>query len=181
MNYRKVLVGSMMMVLTTGISFAGNGKSGYGHSDNFRNKHCTPFELHVKGGKGGVRFMHNIGNFKLVKHGIYRGKTCQTGRTTVELSRTNPNTKVVLFMNGQKYVFHRGERAHRLHKTWHRKYVNFYLPGQKQKSKQHGYASNRWNDVFRFSDKNTQSRYGHQGSHHYHNDLHRYKNGYRIW
>ena len=91
---------------------------------------CTPFELHARGGEAGIRFMHNIGNYHLVKNRVYHGRLCRDGPLTVELSKRHPDTRVILKINGGKYEFRPGEKAHRTINHWHRKYVRFHLPGK---------------------------------------------------
>ena len=91
---------------------------------------CTPFELHARGGEAGIRFMHNIGDYHRVKNRVYHGRICRDGPLTVELSKRHPDTRVILKINGARYEFRPGEKAHRTINHWHRKYVRFHLPGK---------------------------------------------------
>ena len=97
---------------------------------------CIHYQLKAKGGEAGIRFMHNIGNYHLVKGRTYHGRVCHPGPLRVELSRRHPGTKVVLKFEGKKYVFRPHEPAHRYINHWHRKYFTLGPGGH---YRHHGY------------------------------------------
>ena len=100
----------------------------YAHNE-YHSEPCVRYEMRSYGGDAGLRFMHNIGNYTLVKSGIVRGKLCHVGPTTVEISRRHPHTKVVLLIGGDRYVFRPHEPSHQYINHWHRKYVKLHPQG----------------------------------------------------
>ena len=136
---------------------------------------CVRYEIRSFGGDAGLRFMHNIGNYTLVRKGIAHGRLCYRGPTTVELSRRHPHTKVVLKIDGQRHVFRPHEPAHRYINHWHRKYVDLSFPRAYKKHKK-AYRHAHKN---KYRDRGTEQYYypGHgyrgQGYHHGYNRTHR--------
>lgn len=108
-----------------------NGSDSYydqGFSQPQRNKkHCYNFRVKAIGGLGGFRFQHNIKNFKRFKNGGYSGKICGRRHVEFELSKVQPGVKVVLKIDGKRFVYGAHSGHDRYINTWHRKYYSVRL------------------------------------------------------
>ena len=90
--------------------------------------HCADWELRTRGGKAAVRFMHNRGHYKVVRHGVKRGRVCGPRALTVELGKIDPYTRVIFRINGERHVFDYRDRPDSYINHWYRKYVRVVLP-----------------------------------------------------
>ena len=134
---------SIFLTLAVNTAFPDHGHGGksYGKKAYIgQDEHyCHRYEIATRGGKGGLRFMHNKGNYTVLRKGSRHGKICRSGYVTVELTKKNPHTHVRFMINGSAYHFAPHEPAHRYINTWHRKYVKIYLPD-------HEHSYHRYND-----------------------------------
>lgn len=90
-------------------------------------KQCVAYSVKAIGGMGGFRFQHNIKDFKRLDKNGYLGKVCGRQHVEFELSKVNPAVKVVLKINGKRFVYgaHSGHDRHI--NNWHRKYYSLSL------------------------------------------------------
>jgi len=105
----------------------------YGYDKGFsrphrkKKKQCFNFRVKAIGGKGGFRFQHNIKDFKrLDRHG-YSGKICGRRHVEFELSKVTPGVKVVMKINGKRFVYGAHSGHDRYINHWHRKYYSVRL------------------------------------------------------
>ena len=162
--------------------------SSYGYKYHNQKAACIPYELHARGGEAGIRFMHNIGNYKLVKHGVIKGRLCGTGKYTVELSKRHPYTDVILKINGHRYHFYGGEPADRYIKHWYRKYVDLHIPyydyGHRYSNGTvHGHIKKHYKPKKHYKRKRHHLKHGHgyYGYRHHKNDHYYYGHDYRSY
>ena len=123
--------------------YQGRHETGRYHGDrDYRNRHdydkgfsrpqrskkqCFNFHVKAIGGNGGFRFQHNIKDFKrLGRHG-YSGKICGHRHAEFELSKVDPGVKVVMKINGKRFVYGAHSGHDRYINTWHRKYYSVRL------------------------------------------------------
>ena len=159
-----IVAGCAAIGVFNGLVYADVGHAGKKHARNvYHGEPCVGYEVHSYGGDAGLRFMHNIGNYTLVKNGVARGKLCHAGPTTVEISRRHPHTRVVLLIGGERYVFHPHEPPHQYINHWHRKYVKLHSPGQAKAWKR--------SHKYRYRGNNDQS-HGHWRRHAHHHHRH---------
>ncbi len=83
---------------------------------------CFYYNAYTAGGQGGVRFHGKEGFYRFGKKS-HTGRVCHNGTLTMEINKTNPDTKVVVEIQGKKFVFARGEKEDAYKNTWYRKLV----------------------------------------------------------
>lgn len=83
---------------------------------------CFNFRAYTRGGNGGLRF-HGKGEFYRFGKKAETGRVCHNGSLTMEISKTDPNTNVVVEIDDNRYRFDRKEKEDALKNTWYRKFV----------------------------------------------------------
>jgi len=83
---------------------------------------CFNFKATAYGGEGGIRFEDKKSFERFGKRGS-SGRICHDGKLSLEISKTLPSTKVVVEIEGNKYVFAAQEKADVFLNNWYRKIV----------------------------------------------------------
>lgn len=83
---------------------------------------CFAYRAYTNGGQGGIRFHGKEGFHRFTKKG-HKGRICHNGTLTMEMNKTDPNTQVVVEIQGKGFVFGRGEKEDAYRNTWYRKLV----------------------------------------------------------
>ena len=83
---------------------------------------CFNFKATAYGGEGGLRFEGKKSFERFGKRGS-TGRICHDGKLKMEISKTQAATKVVVEIEGNKYIFAANEKADILLNTWYRKAV----------------------------------------------------------
>lgn len=80
---------------------------------------CFDIKAYSDGGTAGLRFSGHDG-FHRYNSKPYKARICHNGEITMEVSKKNPNTSVVVELNGHRYTFAKNEK-YTLLNTWYRK------------------------------------------------------------
>ena len=86
---------------------------------------CFDIKAYSDGGSAGLRFSGHKG-FHRYNSKPYTGRICHNGQITMEVSKKNPSTSVVVELNGQHYTFAKNEK-YTLLNTWYRKNVTLHV------------------------------------------------------
>lgn len=98
-------------------------RDGSNSSPNRRiNSDCFTFRAYTKGGQGGLRF-HGKDDFYRLSKSAQSGRICHNGALTMEINKTDPNTEVVVEIQGNRYRFARNEAHDAFKNNWYRKKV----------------------------------------------------------
>ena len=82
-----IVAGCASIGVFNGLVYADAGHAGKKHARNvYHGEPCVGYEVHSYGGDAGLRFMHNIGNYTLVKNGVARGCLLYTSPSPRDLS-----------------------------------------------------------------------------------------------
>ena len=100
---------------------------GYNRHHERRGKQCFRYKVKTTGGVGGFRFQHDIKDFKRIDKRGYSGKICGRSYVEFELSKLDPGVKVIIKIDGKRFVY-RPHSGHDRHiNNWHRKYYSLNL------------------------------------------------------
>ena len=83
---------------------------------------CFNFKATAYGGEAGLRFEGKKSFERFGKRGS-AGRICHDGKLKMEISKTQASTKVVVEIEGNKYIFSPNEKADVLLNSWYRKAV----------------------------------------------------------
>jgi len=83
---------------------------------------CFNFRAYTEGGNGGLRF-HGKNDFYRFSKKAESARICHNGPLTMEVSKTAPNTQVVVEIAGNRYIFASNEKHDALKNNWYRKFV----------------------------------------------------------
>jgi len=83
---------------------------------------CFNFKAYTRGGNGGLRF-HGKEGFHRFNKKAKSARVCHNGTLTMEINKTDPNTEVVIEIDGNRYFFARNEKHDAYRNTWYRKLV----------------------------------------------------------
>ncbi len=86
------------------------------------NSNCFDYRAFTAGGQGGIRF-HGKDGFHRFDKKATQGRICHNGTLTMEINKTNPNTKAIVEIDGRRFVFAKGEKETSLKNNWYRKEV----------------------------------------------------------
>lgn len=87
---------------------------------------CFDYRAYARGGDGGLRF-HGKNNVEKFTSRPVTGRVCHSGALTMEITKTNPSTEVVVEIQGRKFVFGRNEPETRFENNWYRKDVRLVV------------------------------------------------------
>ncbi len=83
---------------------------------------CFNYKATAYGGEGGIRF-HGKDGFKRFSKRGKTGNICHDGVLTMEISKTQASTKVVIEIEGNRHVFAPNDKADSFKNNWYRKLV----------------------------------------------------------
>jgi hypothetical protein len=86
------------------------------------NNRCFTYKAYTLGGSGGIRFHGHDGFHQFANKG-HSERICHDGALTAEINKVDANTRVVLEIEGKKYVFAANEKADSYKNNWYRKLV----------------------------------------------------------
>ena len=99
---------------------AGDGQ----HAGGLIQNRCFSYSASTRGGDGGIRF-HGHEGFNQFQQGAHSGRICHDGNLTMEVSKTQPSTEVVVEIEGQQYLFSGGDEGDSYLNNWYRKNFSF--------------------------------------------------------
>ncbi len=100
---------------------------GAGNEPNRRiSGRCFTYRAYTRGGDGGLRF-HGKSNVERFTTRPATGEVCHSGSLTMEITKTAPNTEVVVEIQGRQFRFGANETADRFETNWYRKDVRLVV------------------------------------------------------
>lgn len=83
---------------------------------------CFDYKAYTLGGGAGIRFHEHEGFYQYDRK-PHTGRICHQGALTMEVSKKELSTDVIVEINGEKYRFANGEKEDMLLNTWYRKLI----------------------------------------------------------
>ena len=87
---------------------------------------CFNYRAYTRGGNGGLRF-HGKDNVERFTTKPVTGKVCHSGALTMEITKTEPRTEVIVDIQGRSFRFAANEKEDRLVNNWYRKDVRLVV------------------------------------------------------
>ncbi len=86
---------------------------------------CFTYKAYTTGGDAGVRFVGKDGFYRFNRK-AKTGRICHDGSLVMEMNKTAPGTRVIIEINGSRFVFEAGESGE-LRNNWYRKSVTLLV------------------------------------------------------
>lgn len=93
---------------------------------NIINGRCFDIKAYSDGGSAGLRFSSGKAFYRYNSK-PHTGRICHTGELKVEISKRDPQTSVVLEINGRPYTFSKNEKHDLLKASWYRKNLTLFV------------------------------------------------------
>lgn len=98
-----------------------NNSNSSGPNRNIQGQ-CFTYKAYTRGGEGGVRFHGHEGFHRFGKSG-HSGRICHNGALTMEMSKTNRSTDLIVEIQNKRFRFATNEKHDAYLNTWYRKKV----------------------------------------------------------
>ena len=102
------------------------GNNSQFNNNNVIRGNCVDVKAYSDGGSAGLKIT-GVNGFLRFNSKPYTGRVCLKGELKVEISKRNPQTSVVLELNGQRYTFSKNEKHDLLRAAWYRKNLTLYV------------------------------------------------------
>lgn len=89
---------------------------------------CFNYKAYTRGGEAGIRF-HGHEGFNRFTNKAYGAKLCHKGTLSMELSKTQPGTEVIVEIDGNRYVFAANDQGDSFQNNWYRKVIRLNIQG----------------------------------------------------
>ena len=99
-----------------------NGRVGQPGTNRRISNRCFTYKAYTRGGGAGIRFHGHEGFNRFSKTG-HSARLCHDGPLTMEISKTEPRTEVVVEIDGNRYVFAANDKGDTYLNSWYRKAV----------------------------------------------------------